>query len=206
MTEELWTELGFGPSIQLESWPAKVSRPRRKIFNPRRRSLRRRRPRSLPARRTRPALQPENSVLPRAGELPADQCRPCCKRCSTPRNFISANRRIPAPRPSRRVGELYLPGTGLIDPALEIERLKKDLVKVTKDLEQTRKKLGDANMLAKAPPAKVEEWRALEVTLTAKEKSSAKASPATDAGECPRPHPERIRMSASASKRHQGNN
>ena len=56
-------------------------------------------------------------------------------------------------------------------PESEVERLKKELAKVTKDLEQTRKKLGDANMLAKAPPAKVEEWRALEVILMEKEKS-----------------------------------
>jgi valyl-tRNA synthetase len=77
----------------------------------------------------------------------------------------------PGPTAFAPLGELSLPGTGLIDPALEIERLKKELLKVTKDLEQTRKKLGDANMLAKAPPAKVEEWRALEVTLVAKEKS-----------------------------------
>jgi valyl-tRNA synthetase len=42
---------------------------------------------------------------------------------------------------------------------------------VEKDLEQTRRKLGDANMLAKAPPAKVEEWRALELSLVEKEKS-----------------------------------
>ena len=77
----------------------------------------------------------------------------------------------PGPKTFTPLGELYLPATGLVDPALEKDRLTKDLAKVEKDLESTRKKLGDANMLAKAPPAKVEEWRALEVTLTAKEKS-----------------------------------
>ena len=60
---------------------------------------------------------------------------------------------------------------GLIDPGAEKDRLTKELSKVQKDLEQTRRKLGDANMLAKAPPAKVEEWRALEVSLAEKEKS-----------------------------------
>ena len=77
----------------------------------------------------------------------------------------------PGPKVFTALGELSLPGTGLVDPALEIERLKKELAKVTKDLEQTRRKLGDPNMLAKAPPAKLEEWRALEATLAAKEKS-----------------------------------
>ena len=74
----------------------------------------------------------------------------------------------PGPRVGLTFGEIYFPK---VDPALEAERLKKELAKVAKDLEQTRKKLGDANMLAKAPPAKVEEWRALEATLAAREKS-----------------------------------
>jgi valyl-tRNA synthetase len=39
------------------------------------------------------------------------------------------------------------------------------LAKLEKDLEQTRKKLGDPNMLAKAPPEKVEQWRAHEFAL-----------------------------------------
>ena len=69
------------------------------------------------------------------------------------------------------LGMLFLPATGLVDPAVEKDRLTKELAKVEKDLEQTRRKLGDANMLAKAPPAKVEEWRALEISLADKEKS-----------------------------------
>jgi valyl-tRNA synthetase len=77
----------------------------------------------------------------------------------------------PGPKAFTHLGELYLPGTGLVDPALEKDRLAKELAKVEKDLEQTRRKLGDANMLAKAPPAKVEEWRALEATLIAKKES-----------------------------------
>ena len=77
----------------------------------------------------------------------------------------------PGPKTFTPLGDLYLPATGLVDPAVEKDRLTKDLAKVEKDLESTRRKLGDANMLAKAPPAKVEEWRALEVTLLEKEKS-----------------------------------
>ncbi len=44
-----------------------------------------------------------------------------------------------------------------------------------KDLEQTRKKLNDPNMQAKAPPAKLDEWRALEMILVEKEASIREA-------------------------------
>ncbi|PAW75628.1 MAG: valine--tRNA ligase [Verrucomicrobia bacterium Tous-C9LFEB] len=66
------------------------------------------------------------------------------------------------------IGELYLPLTGVIDPAAEKARLDKDLAKTLKDLELTNKKLNDTNMLAKAPAAKVEEWKSLQVELAAK--------------------------------------
>ena len=77
----------------------------------------------------------------------------------------------PGPKTFTPLGDLYLPSTGLVDPSVEKDRLTKELAKIEKDLEQTRRKLGDANMLAKAPPAKIEEWRALESSLAAKEKS-----------------------------------
>jgi valyl-tRNA synthetase len=77
----------------------------------------------------------------------------------------------PGPKAFTQLGDLYLPATGLVDPALEKDRLTKELTKTEKDLESTRRKLGDTDMLAKAPPAKVEEWRALEIGLAAKEKS-----------------------------------
>jgi len=77
----------------------------------------------------------------------------------------------PGPRTDTQLGDLYLPATGLVDPALEKERLTKELAKVEKDLEQTRRKLGDAGMLAKAPPEKIEQWRAHEFYLLKQEKS-----------------------------------
>jgi valyl-tRNA synthetase len=69
------------------------------------------------------------------------------------------------------MGWISMIAIDLIDPAVERDRLTKELAKVEKDLEQTRRKLGDANMLAKAPPAKIEEWRLLEISLVEKEKS-----------------------------------
>jgi len=65
---------------------------------------------------------------------------------------------------------VFIATTG-VDPNVQRNKLIKDLAKIEKDLEQTRRKLGDANMLAKAPAVKVEEWRALEISLAEKEKS-----------------------------------
>jgi valyl-tRNA synthetase len=77
---------------------------------------------------------------------------------------------VSSERPFTDEPKAVLP-TGLVDPAVEKDRLTKELSKVEKDLEQTRRKLGDPNMLAKAPPAKLEEWRALEASLAEKDRS-----------------------------------
>jgi valyl-tRNA synthetase len=56
-----------------------------------------------------------------------------------------------------------------VDPALEKQRLEKELAKMRKDLELTDKKLNDSNMLAKAPAEKVTQWRELAKELAGKE-------------------------------------
>jgi len=175
VTEELWAELGFGTSIQLEPWPAN-------IFSSKETSSR---AADLYAaadlgRSLRGELGlPSNQKIP-FYLVPADSAFPPDQQ-QVLQTLLNASElhlgqpENPGPKAFTPLGELFLPGSGLVDPALETERLKKELAKVTKDLEQTRKKLGDANMLAKAPPAKVEEWRALEATLAAKEKSVREA-------------------------------
>jgi valyl-tRNA synthetase len=170
VTEELWSELGFGPTIQLEPWPAK-------IFSPESTSKRAADiyaaadlGRSLRGELGLPSNQKIPFYLAPNVECPAEQQRVLEILLNASELHLTMPEN-PGPKAFTPLGELYLPGSGLIDPAKDIDRLKKELVKVTKDLEQTRKKLGDANMLAKAPPAKVEEWRALEMTLVAKEKS-----------------------------------
>jgi valyl-tRNA synthetase len=168
VTEELWVELGFGASIQLEPWPANGFVP----------ATDSRRAADLYAtadqgRSLRGELGlPSNQKIPfhLDGTLPPEEKRVLETLLNASELHLQKPDN-PGPKAFTPLGELCLPGSGLIDPALEIERLKKDLAKVTKDLEQTRKKLGDANMLAKAPSAKVDEWRALEVTLVAREKS-----------------------------------
>jgi len=48
--------------------------------------------------------------------------------------------------------EVHVSLVGLIDPAAEIKRLEKQLADKVKQLETTKKKLGNADFLAKAPP------------------------------------------------------
>jgi len=57
------------------------------------------------------------------------------------------------------LGELYLPLEGLVDIDREVERLEKQLKQTEIDIARENKKLSNANMLEKAPPEKVEEWR-----------------------------------------------
>ena len=174
VTEELWCELGFGTeTIQTTLWPTQS--PRSKGWSPRAQEIY--------------AAADAGRQLRGEVKLPSNQKIPfllVAKEANLPENQIAVLTALlnastvqvltvppenPGPKTFTPLGELYLPATGLVDPALEKDRLTKELAKIEKDLESTRRKLGDANMLAKAPPAKVEEWRALEVTLIAKEKS-----------------------------------
>jgi valyl-tRNA synthetase len=171
VTEELWSELGLGHSIQLEPWPASCFRPETNstraadIYTAADLGRSLRGELGLPSNQKIPF-----HLVPTSGTLPKDQQLVLETLLNATELFLSAPEK-PGPKAFTPLGELFLPGTGLVDPALEIERLKKELAKVTKDLEQTRKKLGDANMLAKAPPAKIEEWRKLETDLATREKS-----------------------------------
>ncbi|OHD36605.1 MAG: valine--tRNA ligase [Spirochaetes bacterium GWF1_31_7] len=69
--------------------------------------------------------------------------------------------------------EVYIPLEGIIDVAAEIDRLTKELGKVTKDLERTQGKLNNESFVSKAPPdviekenAKLEEFSSLSGKLT----------------------------------------
>ncbi|HUB67078.1 MAG TPA: valine--tRNA ligase [Candidatus Methylacidiphilales bacterium] len=178
VTEELWHQLGFGKeTIQFEEWPTKSYRPqeyRLRAFHIYETADKGRNLRSeikIPSNQKIPFLLLPSASLPE-GPLRNDQI-------DVLKAFLNASELTllkeapanPGPMTFAPLGQLYLPATGLVDPTAERDRLTKELAKVEKDLEQTHRKLGDANMLAKAPPAKVEEWRALEASLAAKEKS-----------------------------------
>ena len=179
VTEELWCDLGFGTeTIQTTLWPTRS--PRSKTWSTRAQEIymtadtgrQLRGEVKLPSNQKIPFLLVPNQLVSSERPLTEDQIAvlTALLNASTVQ-VISAAPNPPGPKAFTQLGDLYLPATGLVDPALEKDRLTKELAKVEKDLESTRRKLGDANMLAKAPPAKVEEWRALEVTLVAKETS-----------------------------------
>jgi len=174
VTEELWCELGFGTeTIQTTLWPRQS--PRSKTWSPRAQEIY---ASADAGRQLRGEVKlPSNQKIPfllvaKDKTLPEEQIAVLTALLNASSvQVLAAPPENPGPKTFTQLGDLYLPATGLVDPALEKDRLTKELAKVEKDLEQTRRKLGDANMLAKAPPAKIEEWRALESSLAAKEKS-----------------------------------
>jgi len=174
VTEELWCELGFGTeTIQTTLWPTQS--PRSKNRSERAQEIY---AAADAGRRLRSDVKlPSNQKIPfylvaKEKHLNDDEIAVLAALLNSSdvqvHTIVPEN---PGPKTFTPLGDLYLPATGLVDPAVEKDRLTKELAKVEKDLEQTRRKLGNADMLAKAPPAKVEEWRALEITLLSKEKS-----------------------------------
>ena len=174
VTEELWCELGFGTeTIQTTFWPTQS--PRSKSWSPRAQEIY---ATADAGRQLRGEVRLSSNqkvpfyLLAKDKDLGEEQLAVLAALLNaTAIQVLAAPPANPGPKAFTQLGDLYLPATGLVDPAVERDRLTKELSKVEKDLEQTRRKLGDANMLAKAPPAKVEEWRALETALAAKEKS-----------------------------------
>ena len=179
VTEELWCDLGFGTeTIQTTLWPTQSPRAQKTPPNG-----------SLAeafydavdrGRALRSAIKlPPSQKIPFQIFLnpPPSVRKPSPEELDVLKMLLNASElevvSVPqtGPMALSNLGMLFLPATGLIDPAVEKDRLTKELAKVEKDLEQTRRKLGDANMLAKAPPAKVDEWRALEKSLVEKEES-----------------------------------
>jgi valyl-tRNA synthetase len=178
VTEELWCELGFGTeTIQTTLWPTQSPHP--KEWTPRAQEIY---ATADEGRKLRGEIKlPSNQKIPfflvaKEKNITADQIAVLAAFLNASEiQVLDAAPTNPGPKVFTPLGELYLPATGLIDPAVEKDRLTKELAKVQKDLEQTRRKLGDTNMLAKAPPAKIEEWRALEISLAEKEKSLQEA-------------------------------
>ncbi len=67
-----------------------------------------------------------------------------------------------APKTLTPWGELYLPLTGLLDPAQESARIHKEIAATEASRAREAAKLGDPKMVAKAPAEKQAEWRRLE--------------------------------------------
>jgi valyl-tRNA synthetase len=179
VTEELWGSLGFSTqSIQTTAWPAQSPRPKdwstraQEIYMTADVGRTLRGEIKLPSNQKVPFyLIPNGLISPERPFTDEQKAVLAAFLNASEIDVLDAPPANPGPKAFTQLGDLYLPATGLVDPGVERERLTKELAKVEKDLEQTRRKLGDTNMLAKAPPAKVEEWRALEVSLAEKEKS-----------------------------------
>jgi valyl-tRNA synthetase len=179
VTEELWCELGFGTeTIQTTLWPKQS--PRSKSWSSRAQEIyltadagrQLRGEVKLPSNQKIPFLLVPKQLVSSERPLTEDQVAVLTALLNASSvQVLSLPPNPSGPKAFTQLGDLYLPATGLVDPALEKDRLTKELAKVEKDLDSTRRKLGDADMLAKAPPAKVEEWRALEISLGVKEKS-----------------------------------
>jgi valyl-tRNA synthetase len=178
VTEELWCELGFGTeTIQTTLWPRQS--PKSKLWTPRARDIY---ATADAGRQLRGEIKiPSNQKVPfllvtKGNGFSDDELSVLAALLNaTDVQVHTMPPENPGPKTFTPLGELYLPAAGLVDPALEKERLNKELAKVIKDLEQTRKKLNDPNMQAKAPPAKLDEWRALEMILIEKEASIREA-------------------------------
>jgi valyl-tRNA synthetase len=179
VTEELWCELGFSTTtIQNTLWPTQSPRPKdrspraHEIYATADEGRKLRGEIKLPSNQKVPFFLLPNILASAENPITDDQKAVLAAFLNASEiQLLDVAPANPGPKAFTQLGELYLPASGLVDPALERDRLTKELAKVEKDLEQTRRKLGDANMLAKAPPAKVEEWRALEVSLLEKQKS-----------------------------------
>jgi valyl-tRNA synthetase len=180
VTEELWRELGFGAeTIQFSAWPADSyaadtwTARAADLYATAEAGRKLRSEMKLSSSQEVPFLVLDiNQIAAAKDTLDPGQLGVLASFLKAKEiRVVTAPPADPGPMIFTPLGKLYLPATGLVDPALEKERFLKELAKVEKDLAQTRKKLGDADMLAKAPPAKVEEWRTLEISLLEKEKS-----------------------------------
>ncbi|MEM7007625.1 MAG: class I tRNA ligase family protein, partial [Thermodesulfobacteriota bacterium] len=79
--------------------------------------------------------------------------------------------------------EVFLPVEGLIDIDKETQRVKKDIAKVSKDLDQTEKKLNNSNFLDRAPEDVInKEKEKLQEFSTQKEKLEEVLSKLKEAG------------------------
>ena len=182
VTEELWCHLGCGTgTIQLEPWPDFSPRPPDKsnraadLYAAADAGRKLRGEVKLPSNQKVPFTLVLNNLVAKTKPLTSEQTSVLAAFLNASELHLASHPPEPAgPKAFTPLGELYLPAFGLVDPAVERDRLNKDLLKTQKDLEQTRRKLGDSAMLAKAPAEKIEQWRELEKTLVEKETSSSR--------------------------------
>lgn len=179
VTEELWCELGFGSgahaeTIQFTAWPTQSERPEANaraadLYATADAGRALRGESKLPSNQKIPFFLEVNQVALVQALEPDQRAVLVVLLNASELTLLERAPEPPGPMAFCPLGKLYLPATGLVDVEQERERLNKELSKVEKDLESTRKKLGDPAMLERAPAAKVQEWRDLEVVLVEKQ-------------------------------------
>lgn len=169
ITEELWQGLGFGQTtIQFEPWPqpsglgnaealqqsaaiheaVTLSRNLRSTYN-----------------------LPSNQRIPWFIEPSADWVRAELAPLQTLLNGESLSPE-PAPKGAAMavtpIGKIFLPLEGLIDPEVEKDRLKKEVLKVESEIEKVAKKLSSETFVNNAPAEVVADHRQRQIDWQAK--------------------------------------
>ena len=161
LTEELWLNLGFGTeTIQFAAWP-EGKRPASapggelavSVYEATEQG------RALRSQFNIPSNQKVKFVLHPKGE-------PLGRNLAVLQTLLNASeielveKEMPqTPVIFTALGDLYLPLTGLIDPVAEKQRIEKEILKLAKDIDLTEKKLGNQEVVSRAPAEKVTAWR-----------------------------------------------
>ncbi len=100
-------------------------------------------------------------VLAPSSSLPEEEATALKILLNAERLEISPDYEAPKGTPTALtpLGQLFLPLEGLIDLDAERQRLEKEIAKVEAELVTVRKKLGNENFVAHAPPSVVDEHR-----------------------------------------------
>jgi valyl-tRNA synthetase len=178
ITEELWNGLGFnadlppdqgGQTILFARWPKPLSPEERQNLGledaaaevadakyelvGKARNLRREF--NLPASRK------LKFILKPAGNLPAAEIEVIRLLLNAESVDLDPDYLPPKGTPSaaNRLGEIYLPLAGLVDPAAERARLGRELEKAQAEIDKARTKLDSPHFVQKAPPQVLEEQR-----------------------------------------------
>jgi valyl-tRNA synthetase len=166
VTEELWLNLGFGTeTIQFASWPKEISlaideasvEKAKQIYAAIDAIRNLRGEFSIPSNQKIPL----EIIKSQSVELNNFELETLTSNTSSSSITFITIKPPNTPFALTPLGEFYPVLKGVIDPEMEKKRLLKELEKAAKDLELTEKKLNDPNMIAKAPPERVAEWRAL---------------------------------------------
>ena len=167
LTEELWIELGFGTeTIQFEAWPEAAAivpgqaALARAVYEAAEKGRRLRGDFNIPSN------QKAKFVLRPKGEYALDANLPVLATLlnATEVEVVAADL-AGAPVAFTPLGDLYLPLTGLVDPAAERKRIAKEMEKIAKDLDLTEKKLANPEVMGRAPAEKAAEWHAHAASL-----------------------------------------